>query len=94
MDVLKLIGNGEEITDILACAFDSLVRRIQALLSRVGIEDVLCISGGVGKNIGIVKRLEKELGIEVSLPADPQLVGAFGAALIALDRLKQRLESR
>ena len=89
-DILKLIRNGEEINDILACAFDSLVRRIQGLLGRVGVEYALCISGGVGKNIGIVKLLERNLGMEVFLPADPQLVGAFGAALIALDRFKSK----
>ena len=93
-DILKLIRKGNNLNDILASAFDALVRRIAGLLGRVGVEEVLCISGGVAKNIGIVKRLEKELGIEVSLPADPQLVGAFGAALIALDRLKQRLDAR
>jgi (R)-2-hydroxyacyl-CoA dehydratese activating ATPase len=93
-DILKLIRNGKEINDILAGAFDSLVRRIQGLLGRVGVEYALCISGGVGKNIGIVKLLERNLGMEVFLPADPQLVGAFGAALIALDRLKSQTSSK
>lgn len=85
-DILKLIRNGKDIEDILAGAFDSLVRRIQGLLGRVGIEPILCVSGGVGKNVGIVRRLERNLGMEIFLPEDPQLVGAFGAALIALDR--------
>jgi (R)-2-hydroxyacyl-CoA dehydratese activating ATPase len=89
-DILKLIRRGQNLNDILAGALDSLVRRIQGLLGRVGVEEVLCISGGVAKNIGIVKRLEENLGMEVFLPADPQLVGAFGAALIALDRFKSQ----
>jgi (R)-2-hydroxyacyl-CoA dehydratese activating ATPase len=89
-DILKLIRNGNKINDILAGAFDSLVHRIQAMLGRVGVESILCISGGVGKNIGMVRLLEKNLGREVFLPADPQLVGAFGAALIARDRFKSK----
>ncbi len=89
-DILKLIRDGKEINDILACAFDSLVHRIEGLLSRVGVEYSLCISGGVGKNIGIVKRLEKHFKGEIFLSAEPQLVGAFGAALIAMDRFKAR----
>lgn len=89
-DIVKLIRRGKDLNDILAGAFDSLVRRIQGLLSRVGIEEVLCISGGVAKNIGIVKRLERNLGMDVFLAPEPQLVGAFGAALIALDRFKSK----
>lgn len=87
-DILKLIRRGHDLNDILAGALDALVRRIQNLLNRVGVEEVLCISGGVAKNIGIVQRLEQNLGVKVFLSADPQLVGAFGGALIALDRVK------
>ncbi len=89
-DILKLIRRGKDINDILAGAFNSLVRRIRNLLDRVGIEEVLCISGGVAKNTGIVKRLEITLGMEAFLAPEPQLVGAYGAALIALDRLNAK----
>lgn len=88
-DILKLIRKGSDLNDILASAFDSLVRRIQGLLSRVGMEEVLCVSGGVAKNIGIVKRLERNLGVTIFIPEEPQLIGAFGAALIAVDKLKR-----
>jgi len=54
------------------------------------VEEALCISGGVAKNIGIVKRLERNLGMEVFRSAAPQLVGAFGAALIALEKSKSQ----
>jgi activator of 2-hydroxyglutaryl-CoA dehydratase len=40
----------------------------------------------VAKNIGMVKRLEQNLGVKVFISSDPQLVGAYGGALIALDR--------
>ena len=85
-DILKMIRNDEKVNDILAGAFDALIKRLLSLLGRVGVEEELCISGGVGKNIGIVKRLEKKLRTNIFLPPDPQLVGAYGAALIAFDQ--------
>jgi len=42
------------------------------------------ISGGVAKNPAVCKILEEELGHPVELPQNPQLMGAYGAALIAL----------
>jgi len=94
MDILKLMRMKEEIADILGSAFESLVRRLQGLLGRVGVESTLCISGGVGKNVGIVKRLERNLKMEVFLPSDPQLVGAYGGALIGLEKLDNQVEAR
>ena len=86
-DILKLIRKGLELNDILASAFDSLIRRIQGLLSQVGVERILCVSGGGAKNVGVIKRLESNLGMKVFIPPEPQLVGAYGAALIAMDRI-------
>lgn len=87
-DIRKLIRAGEDVNTILASAFDSLVVRIQALLGRVGTEETLCVSGGVAKNIGIVTRLEKNLGLKIFTPIDPQIIGAFGAALIGWESLQ------
>jgi len=41
------------------------------------------MTGGVAKNIGVVRALEKQVGFSIHLPAEPQLVGAMGAALLA-----------
>jgi benzoyl-CoA reductase subunit A len=41
------------------------------------------ISGGIAKNMGIVKRLEEKLGIKAHIAPDPQIVGALGAAIFA-----------
>jgi activator of 2-hydroxyglutaryl-CoA dehydratase len=50
-------------------------------------EDI-AVSGGIAKNIGVVKQLEGMLGkYFVELPADPQLMGAIGAAVFAADQL-------
>ncbi|MBF0510078.1 MAG: benzoyl-CoA reductase, bzd-type, subunit Q, partial [Deltaproteobacteria bacterium] len=47
-------------------------------------------TGGIAKNIGVVSRIEKELGIKALKPArDTQIAGALGAALFAEALLKK-----
>ena len=58
------------------------------MLRRIGIESEFVITGGIAKNVGIVTRLEKELGIVARKPNfDTQIAGAVGAALIAQERM-------
>ncbi len=85
-DIIRLMREGRHTNDILAGATDAIVGRVIALLERVGIEDALCVSGGVAKNIGVVKRLEERLGLRALIAPEPQIVGALGAALFAMDR--------
>jgi activator of 2-hydroxyglutaryl-CoA dehydratase len=59
------------------------VERIQSLISRLGIVADFSICGGIAKNIGIVNRLEKNLGTQAHIVAEPQIAGALGAALFA-----------
>ncbi|MBM2824793.1 MAG: fldI 4 [Dehalococcoidales bacterium] len=86
-DVLHLIRQGVHPNDILAGACDSVVRRVVTMLQRVGLEGgKVMFCGGVARNIGVVKRLEQQIGREVVIPADPDAVVALGAALIARSR--------
>lgn len=89
-DIIKLIHEGKHTNDILAGATDAIVERVISLLERVGIKEALCLSGGVAKNIGVVRRLEEKLGIKAYIAPEPQIVGALGAALFAADRLKAK----
>lgn len=92
-DILQLLREGRQINDILAGATEALIKRILSLLERVGIEKDFSISGGVAKNIGVVKRLEERLGLKACLAFDPQLVGAIGAALFAREKLTKKMET-
>jgi activator of 2-hydroxyglutaryl-CoA dehydratase len=48
------------------------------------------VTGGVAKNVGVVRRLEKELGAKsVALKPDSQLSAALGAAVFANDFVKK-----
>lgn len=88
-EVLSLMREGIPINEILAGLCDSIAERIKALVQRVGIEDDFVISGGISKNSGVVKRLEKKLDVCAHIPKEPQIVGAVGAALFARDLLNR-----
>ena len=55
-------------------------------MRRVGMEPEITLTGGVSRNIGIVKALEEKLGQKLNVSAESQFMGAIGAALYALDR--------
>lgn len=71
------------VADILAGIHESMVDRLFALAQRVGLQPDLVMCGGVAKDIGVVRSMEARLGKAVSVPDDPQIVGALGAALFA-----------
>ena len=85
-DVIMKLRDGRHPNDILAGACDAIVERIINLVHRVNLEKEFAISGGVAKNIGVVSRIEKKLGLEVLIAPNPQIMGAIGAALFAMDK--------
>ncbi len=62
---------------------DALAERSQMLIVRVGLVPEFSISGGIAKNEGIVKRIERNLKVKAYIAPEPQIVGALGAALYA-----------
>ena len=71
------------VPDILAGIHESMVDRLFALAQRVGLQTDVVMTGGVAKDIGVVRAMEARLGKVVSVPDDPQIVAALGAALVA-----------
>ncbi|MHA1913157.1 MAG: acyl-CoA dehydratase activase [Promethearchaeota archaeon] len=87
-EVVSLMADGVEVSDIVAGIHDAIASRIMSLVYRVGLEEDLTITGGVAKNVGVVAYLEKRLGVQsIKLPIDPQLIGAMGAALTAKEEI-------
>jgi len=85
-EVTSLIREGKDRRDVLAGLHSAIAARVYNLLRGVGIEPDLVISGGIGKNIGVVRKIEERVGLKALLPEEPQIVGALGAALFARDR--------
>jgi bzd-type benzoyl-CoA reductase Q subunit len=78
-----LLRAGWPKSKVLAAYCSAMAHRIFTLLERIGLEKELGITGGIAKNAGVVKRLEKELGVTaLPPPHDPQIAGGLGAALL------------
>jgi predicted CoA-substrate-specific enzyme activase len=82
-EVVALLSRGEKVENILAGLHDALASRVAALARRLGIEPDLVLTGGVAKNIGMVKAMKESLACEIFVPEEPLLTGALGAAILA-----------
>jgi bzd-type benzoyl-CoA reductase Q subunit len=79
-----LLRKGWPKNKVIAAYCNAMAHRVVTLLERIGVEKDFAITGGIGKNIGVVKRIEKELGIEaLKTDYDTQIAGALGGALFA-----------
>lgn len=88
-EILARIREGIPIEDLARAAFRSVVRRIGESHPLTG--DVV-LTGGVVAHNSVIVELIKESATRARplLPTQPQLVGAFGAALYARDLTLQR----
>ncbi len=82
-EVISQLANGTPVPDVVAGICNSVAARVSALARRQGVKEAVYMSGGVAKNEGVRKALERELGVTVSTSPDAQLAGALGAALNA-----------
>jgi benzoyl-CoA reductase subunit A len=88
-EAMGLLRKGWSKEKVLASYTRAMAVRMANLINRVGLERELVITGGQSKNIGIVSRIEENLGVK-TLPSpkwrenglDPMVAGAIGAALL------------
>lgn len=88
-EVVSLIADGTEVSEIVGGLHRAIASRAQALVRRVQRDPSgykVAMSGGVARNQGVVRALQEALGCHISTPEEPDTVGALGAALIARDR--------
>ena len=83
-EVLENIRHGKKITDIVKGIFYSVIKRVLEMDSLT--EHVVMTGGVVAHNRYIVTMTEEMIARPVLLPEFPQLAGAIGAALYALDQ--------
>ena len=81
-EALALLKAGYTKNMVIAAYCQAMAERVVSLLERIGVEEGFFITGGIAKNPGVVKRIEKLLGIEaLDTQIDSQIAGALGAAL-------------
>jgi predicted CoA-substrate-specific enzyme activase len=81
-EVSASLAQGVPISDLLAGVHKSLADRISRMVHRLRVEEEVIVTGGGGKNKGLLKALSEQLGQEVLVPEEPLITGALGAALL------------
>jgi len=89
-EVISLIAESQPKEVIIRGLHDAIADRVLGLVHRVGVEEVVTLTGGVAKNKGVVQALQERLGVKVFVPPEPQIIGALGAALLARDLSSDR----
>ena len=82
-EVVSLVAQNKDQRDIIFALNRSVASKAISLLDRIGRESAYMMTGGVAKNAGVVLELEKRIGEKLIIPEEPQIIGAYGAALIA-----------
>lgn len=86
-EVANLIFQGHRTEDIIMGIHKAVARRLVAMAKKVGVNKVVFFDGGPARNIGMVRAMEMELGMEMYVPDMPQIVTATGAAILAAEKL-------
>ena len=87
-EMVSLSARGYPRVDIIAGMHQALGRRLVSMVRAVGLRPPVAMVGGVAKNVGVVRALEGMLGTPLQVPPEPQIVGALGAALFALQQVQ------
>jgi len=82
-EVIGLLARGCAPADIVAGVHEALAKRVVSLCRGIRAVPPVVFTGGVALNAGMVAALSCALGEKVQVPAEPQMVGALGAALLA-----------
>jgi len=82
-EVISKLADDVPRADIIKGIHLSIAARIKSLLQHVQHAGLYAITGGGGKNIGIVTALEECLGVQFVTYENPQIIGALGAAIEA-----------
>ncbi len=85
-DIMSYLAQRKTVEDILGGVHKAIATRTMALIRRVGVEEEITFTGGVSRNLGMVRALEDVLGKPINVSPEGHYIGALGAALFALER--------
>jgi predicted CoA-substrate-specific enzyme activase len=93
-EVASSLAEGVPISDLLAGVHKSLADRIGRMVSRLKVEEEVVVTGGGGKNKGLVMALSEQLGHEILVPEEPLITGAIGAALLGKEIVEKAKQNQ
>ncbi len=92
-DILSYLAMGKKGADILAGVHLAIAKRTVSLARRTPLDPEITLTGGVARNVGMVKALEDVLGRKLQVSPDAHFMGAIGAALFALEKMDHSFEA-
>jgi len=90
-EVVSYLSEGTPLEDIVAGLHEAIAGRVVRMVKRLKIEPDVVLTGGVAKNIGVVRAVREHIGLEVLVPDDPLLSGALGAAILGKETVLKAL---
>jgi activator of 2-hydroxyglutaryl-CoA dehydratase len=86
-EIISLINEGRDISDIISGLHTAMAHRVASLARSIELAGAVTMSGGVAKNPGMFAALQEALQVKIRpMAIDPQIVGALGAAVIAMEK--------
>ena len=84
-EIISYLSENRAKEDIVCGMNRSIAKRVIHMGSAglIKYKEPVVFSGGVAKNIGVVKAIEEQLQKRVHVPEEPQITAALGAALFA-----------
>ena len=92
-EVISQLARGVKQPDLVAGIHASVAVRTASLVRRLGLVPPVVMTGGVARNAGVVRALERELGTEIAVSPLAQLAGAYGAAKYGWEKYQKGAES-
>ena len=84
-EIISLRAKGEARENLIAGIHKGIALRTATMGRSIGFSEDVMFTGGVAKNTGVRRNLESDIGAKITVPEEPQIVGALGAALLAVD---------
>jgi len=84
-EIISLLAQGLPAPDIASSVHRAVAARTLALVAQVGKRTPVVLTGGVARNRAAVHFLAEALDLDVQVPERPQITGAYGAALLAME---------
>ena len=85
-EATSLMARGHRPQDIALALHQSVVKRSMSMLKRVSVNGSLVFSGGVARNRCMTKLIEQETASQILVASEPDILGALGAALYAVQQ--------
>lgn len=80
-EVVSLIARGEDSRRVALGLHQAIVDRVGGMVRRAGVQERFVFAGGVANNPCLQQLFSESFDVSLTVPDEPQTVGALGAAL-------------